>query len=63
MSISIQKFQTLSSLLGSAGSIVSEKDQILAICNGLNGGYNSVMEIVQEGVISVQELTHKLLAL
>lgn len=56
------RFCTKGTNLGDVGCLVNREDQILAICNGLDGDYDSVVGVIQEGGITVQELGHKLLA-
>lgn len=42
----VQMVQCLAFQLGDAGCLVSEEDQILAICNGLDGDYDFIVAIV-----------------
>lgn len=58
----VQKVHKLASQLGSTGCFIGEEDQVFAICNGLDGEYDSVVVIEQEGGVFVQELTNKLLS-
>lgn len=48
--------------MGDAGCLVSKTDQILGICNGLDGDYDSIVATILEGGLIVQEISHKLLA-
>lgn len=52
----------LSSMLASAGCTISEENQVLTLCNGIDGEYDSIVANIQEGYVSIQELTHRLLA-
>lgn len=54
--------QTLSSQSALAGCYVNDEDKDMLICNGLDVEHDLVVEIIQEGGLVVQELTHKLLA-
>lgn len=49
----VKKLQTPTSLLTSVGCAIGEQDQVFALCNGLDGSYESVVANVQEGYILI----------